>query len=65
MQLLECENIAGINRYLCDFKSTMKERPTLINNVTIVHQSYENTRSVIKGVTSDNNPQPGPMLGET
>ena len=54
-----------INRYLSHLNESCIARPTLINKITIVHQSYENTKSYFKGITCDNNPQPGPILGES
>lgn len=65
VQLLESQSIVYINRYLSHFKEELADRPTLVNKIAIVHQSYENTKSFFKGVSCDNNPQPGPILGDT
>jgi hypothetical protein len=40
----------------------MSKRPTLLNSVRVVHQSYENPQPLFKGFDCDNNPQAGPIL---
>ena len=64
IQVLESEGISSINQYLQHFKSLSQQRVAFFNMIRIVHQSYENTQRLFQGVTCDNNPQPGPILGE-
>lgn len=62
IQLLESVNIASINAYLASLNDNLNKKPTLVNVIRIVHQSYENVQAYFKGVDCDNNPQAGPIL---
>lgn len=55
-------NIAAINAYLAALADSLSKRPTLVNVVRIVHQSYENVQAYFKGADCDSNPQAGPIL---
>lgn len=65
IHILESSSIASINAYLIAYQETLKKRPTLMNVIRVVHQSYENFQSYFKGTDCDNNPQAGPILSET
>jgi hypothetical protein len=65
IQLLESISISSINAYLISFQENLNKRPTLVNIIRIVHQSYENLQPFFKGVDCDNIPQSGPILTDT
>jgi hypothetical protein len=65
VQILYAQNIAYINNYLLSLQAAILKRPTLINVIRIVYQSYENAQQLFKGLDCDNNAQAGPILVET